>query len=74
MNIGIRGLLEAADIVGQAGEAEAAIIAQFMVDLALTAQFSGDGEVIAPREAGRLLRLRLARHRALTYQTSHSIH
>jgi hypothetical protein len=74
MKISIEDLREAGDIAGQAGGAEAAIVAQFLVDLAVTARFNSPGETIAPREARRLLRLRLARHRALIYQTTDSIH
>jgi hypothetical protein len=74
MKISVEDLREAAGIVGQACGAEAAIVAQFVVDLAVTARFNAAGEVIAPREARRLFRLRLSRHRALTYQTTDSIH
>jgi hypothetical protein len=73
MKISLEDLREAAAVVGEAGGPEAAIVAQFAVDLAVTAQFNATGEVIAPREARRLLRL-LARHRALTYRPADSIH
>jgi hypothetical protein len=74
MKISMEDLRKGAGIVGQAGGAEAAIVAQFVVDLAVTARFNAGGEAIAPREARRLLRLRLTRHRALTYQATDSIH
>ena len=74
MKISIEYLRKVLGIVDQAGGAEAAIVAQFAVDLAVTVRFNAAGEGIAPREANRLLRLRLARHRALTYQTNDSIH
>jgi hypothetical protein len=74
MKISIEALREAAGVVEQAAGAEAAIVAQFAVDLAVTAQFSATGEVLPPREAYRLFRLRLARHRSLTYKTIDSIH
>jgi hypothetical protein len=45
-----------------------------VVDLAVTAQFNAAGEVIAPLEARRLLRLWLTRHRVLTYRPTDTIH
>ena len=74
MKISLEDLREAAAVVGEAGGPEAAIVAQFVVDLAVTARFNAAGEVIAPREARRLLRLRLTRRRALTYPPTDSIH
>jgi hypothetical protein len=74
MKISLEDLREAAGVAGEVGGPEAAIVAQFVVDLAVTARFNAAGEVIAPREARRLLRLRLARHRALTYRPTDSIH
>ena len=74
MNISVEDLHRAAGIVGQAGGAEAVIVAQFVVDLAVTARFNAAGEAIALREARRLLRLRLFRYRALSYQTTDSVH
>jgi hypothetical protein len=74
MKISLEDLREAAGIAGEAGGPETAIVAQFVVDLAVTARFNAAGEVIAPREARRLLRLRIARHRALTHRPTDSIH
>jgi len=74
MKISLEDLREAAGVAGEVGGPEAAIVAQFVVDLAVTARFNAAGEVIAPREARRLLRLRLTRHRALTYPPTDSIH
>jgi hypothetical protein len=74
MKISLEDLREAAGVAGEVGGPEAAIVAQFVVDLAVTARFSAASEVIAPREARRLLRLRLTRHRALTYPPTDSIH
>jgi hypothetical protein len=52
MKISIEDLREAAGAVGEAGGAQAAIVAQFVVDLAVTAQFTATGDdVRAPREA-----------------------
>ena len=70
MKISVEDLRKTAEIVRQAGGAEAAIVVQFVVDLAVTARFNAVGEAIAPREARRLLRLRLTRHRSLSYQTT----
>jgi hypothetical protein len=74
MKISLDDLREAAAVVGEAGGPEAAIIAQFVVDLAVTARFNAAGQVIAPLEARRLLRLWLTRHRALTYRPADTIH
>ena len=74
MKISLEDLREATSVVGEAGGPEASIVAQFVVDLAVTARFNAAGEAIAPREARRLLRLRLRRHREQTYQTTDSIH
>jgi hypothetical protein len=74
MKISVENLRKAAGIAGQAAGPEAAIVVQFVVDLAVTARFTAAVEEITPQEAYRLLRLRLIRHRALTYQTTDSIH
>jgi hypothetical protein len=74
MKISLENLLEAAGVVGEPGGPKPAIVAQFLVDLAVTARFNAAAEVIAPQELRRLLRLRLNRHRALTYRPTDSIH
>ena len=74
MKISLEDLREAAGVAGEVGGPEAAIVAQFVVDLAVTAQFNAAGEVIAPLEARRLLRLWLTRHRALTCRPTDTIH
>ena len=42
MKISLEDLREAAAVVGEAGGPEAAIVAQFAVDLAVTAQFNAN--------------------------------
>lgn len=64
----------ALDIIGDNGGQEAAIVAQFALDLAVTAQFRSDGGTMEAYEARRLLRLRIARHRAAQHGPSGTIH
>ena len=67
----IEDFRRALDLTGEAGRAEAVIVAQFALDLAVTA--CSGATRIAPQEADRLLRLlRIARHRALRYTFSGS--
>jgi hypothetical protein len=70
----IEDLREAVDIVGNSAGPEAAIVAQFALDLAITAQFLADGAAIEPATAHELLRLRIARHRAAQQMSSVAIH
>ena len=72
MKLSIEDFREALDIVGDAAGQEAAIVAQFALDLAITAQFSADG--IEPARARELLRLRIARHRAAQQMSSVAVH
>ena len=62
MNIDIKDFREALDKIGDAAGEEAAIVAQFALDLAVTAKFAAHH--IEPANARQLLRLRMARHRA----------
>jgi hypothetical protein len=61
----IEDFRRALDLTGEAGRAEAVIVAQLALDLAVNA--CSGATRIAPQEAHRLLRLRIARHRALRY-------
>ncbi len=72
MKIKIENFREALDIVGEGAGPEAAIVAQFALDLAVTAQFCPDG--IEPARARQLLRLRIARHRAARQMSSVAVH
>jgi hypothetical protein len=72
MNIDIKDFREALDKIGDAAGAEAAIVAQFALDLAVTAKFVAHR--IEPAMARRLLRLRIARHRAAKQTPSVAIH
>jgi hypothetical protein len=65
---------QALDIIGDAGGGEAAIVAQFALDLAVTAQFRSDGGSMDAEEARRLLHMRIAHHRAAQHQASGTIH
>ena len=62
------------DIVGDNADAEVAIVAQFALDLAVTAQFHSEGGGLDAEDVRRLLQLRLARHRAAQHQASGAIH
>lgn len=72
MKLSIEDIREALDIVGDAAVPEAAIVAQFALDLAVTAQFHNGG--IEPARARQLLRQRLARHRAAQHMSSIAVH
>jgi hypothetical protein len=74
MKVSVDELRHGVAIVGGAGGEEAAIVAQLALDLAVTARFSATGEAMAIDEARRLLRLRIARHRAASYLVSRRIH
>ena len=70
MKLSIADFHRALDILEDAGGAEAAIVAQFALDLAATVPFA----TIAPDEAKRLLHARIARHRATLPPVNASIH
>ena len=72
MKLSIENIREALDFIGDGAGQEAAIVAQFALDLAVTAQFCPDG--IEPTRARQLLRLRIARHRAAQQMSSVTIH
>lgn len=74
MKVSVDDFRHALDTIGDSGGQEAAIVAQFVLDLAVTAQFQSDGLVMEPAEARRLLRLRVARHRAAQLVSSATIH
>jgi hypothetical protein len=74
MKISIEDLHQAVDIVGQAAGPEAAIVAQFVADLAITAQFNASARAISPEEAHRLLRLRIARHASSMHCANNTVH
>jgi hypothetical protein len=74
VKLNIEDFREALDIIGDAAGQEAAIVAQFALDLAVTAQFHADGATIEPAKARELLRLRIARHRATQQMSSVAIH
>ena len=74
MKLSIEDFREALDIVGDSAGQEAAIVAQFALDLAVTAQFRADGATIEPAKAQQLLRLRIARHRAAQQMSSVAVH
>jgi len=63
---------EAVGIIGDGVGQEAAIVAQFALDLAVTAQFRM--HEIEPAKARQLLRLRIARHRAAQQMSSVAVH
>jgi len=74
VKLSIEDFREALDIVGDAAGQEAAIVAQFALDLAVTAQFRAAGATIEPARAQQLLRLRIARHRAAQQMSSVAVH
>jgi hypothetical protein len=74
MKVKVEDFRRALNIIGDAGGAEVAIVAQFALDLAITAQFRSDTGTIEPDAARRLLHLRIARHRAGQYKPASTIH
>ena len=74
MKLNIDDFRHALDTIGDSGGQQAAIVAQFALDLAVTAQFQSDEIAMEPAEARRLLRLRIARHRAAQLVSSVTIH
>jgi len=70
MKLRIEDVRQALDVIGDAGGTEAAIVAQFALDLAVTARFGA----IEGQEARRLLQLRIARHRAARQASSSTVH
>jgi hypothetical protein len=63
MQIDIEDLRNSIQTVEDVGGAEAAIIAQFALDLALTAKVPGT-QALSPEAARHLLKMRLSRYRA----------
>jgi hypothetical protein len=72
VNFSIEDFSDALDMIGDATGPEAAIVAQFALDLAITARFRPGG--IEPARAQQLLRLRIARHRAAQQMSSTAVH
>lgn len=71
MKLSVEDFRQVLDAIGDSGGAEAAIVAQFALDLAVTARF---GAIISPIDMQRLLRLRIARYRAAQHASSSTIH
>jgi len=74
MKLNIDDFRKALDVIGDAGGTEAAIVAQFALDLAVTARFQRADKPITPEDAQRLLHLRIARHRAAQYAPNSTVH
>jgi hypothetical protein len=72
VKLSIEDFREALDIIGDGAGQEAAIVAQFALDLAVTAKFAVDP--IEPATAHELLRLRIARHRAAQQMSNVAVH
>lgn len=74
MKVNVADFKHALDIIGDAGGAEAAIVPQFALDIALTARFQSAAKPMTPETVHRLLHLRIARHRAAQYTPNSTIH
>jgi hypothetical protein len=72
VKLSIEHIRKALDIIGDSAGQELAIVAQFALDLAITAQFCPDG--IDPSRERQLLRVRIARHRAAQRMPSVAVH
>jgi hypothetical protein len=73
MKVNIEDFKHALDIIGDTGGAEAAIVAQLALDLAVTARFHRTSPM-KPEQVQRLLRERITRHRAAQCTISNTIH
>lgn len=74
MKVNVEDFKHALDIIGDAGGTEATIVAQFELDLAVTARFQRADKPMTPEMAHRLLHSRIARHRAARYAPSGTVH
>ena len=74
MKVNVEDFKDALEIIGDAGGAEAAIVAQFVLDLAVTARFQRPDKPMTPKRAHRLLHLRIARYRVAQYTPSDTVH
>jgi hypothetical protein len=72
VGIDIEDFRGALDIIGDAVGEEPTIVAQFALDLAVTAQFCPDR--IEPARAQQLPRMRIARHRAAQQMSSIAVY
>jgi hypothetical protein len=62
------------DLLGDAGGPEVSIVAQFLLDLAVSTQFSDGDKPMSKAEIRNLLKLRIARHRSRSYRTGNNVH
>jgi len=74
MKVNVEDFKHALAIIGDAGGTEAAIVAQFALDLAVTARFQPADKPMTPERAHRLLHLRIARYRAARYVPCGAVH
>lgn len=74
MKVNVEDFKHALEIIGDAAGAEAAIVAQFALDLAVTTRFQRADKPMTPERAHRLLHLRIARHRAARHARRGTVH
>lgn len=72
MQLEIEEIKEAVELLADAGGAEARIVAQLVLDLAISVRF--DSETLSDDAVQKLLHLRIARHRAANYPKSNTVH
>jgi hypothetical protein len=70
----INEIREAVELLGDTGGAEARIVAQLVLDLAISARFNSENGPIAKDVVRKLLHLRIARHRAANHPGSQTVH
>ena len=73
MRLRIEELMESVELLGKAGGPEVAIVAQFLIDLSVSARFSDASKPMSNAAVRRLLKLRIARDRA-SHRMSGTIH
>ncbi len=74
MQIEIEEIREAVELLGNAGGAEAIIVAQLVLDLAISARFNGENGPMTNNVVRKLLQMRNARHHIANYRKSNIIH
>ena len=74
MQLEIEEIRDAVELLADAGGAEARIVAQLILDLAISVRSNGENAPMAKDVVRKLLHLRIARYRAANYPKSNTIH
>lgn len=74
MQLEIEEIRDAVELLAASGGAEAKIVAQLVLDVAISVRFNGENAPMATDVVRTLLHLRIARYRAANYPKSNTIH